>query len=110
MDTTGYLERDTLLEPLWEQQKLEYRKTHNCMSERINTRFLEYYLHDIRDSTPRDPSESIDSWLARTWKMAVELTEQERPPLPRVVRQRERSAKLLAEQEKRGIVPEKENE
>ena len=81
------------------------------MSEdHLDTRFIEFYLQEIRDRVVREPNESIDSWLARTWQMAVELTEQERPPLPRVIARKQRSDRLLAEQLKHGIEPEKEED
>ena len=83
-------------------------------SRTIDTVYLERTLNELRNEMVREPGESIENYMKRTWLLALERVHANTPPLPRVVEQHARSKRLLAVQEKYGIAPgqasEKENE
>ena len=68
-----------------------------------NIRNLEHIVKDIRDTVPKEPGDSIEAWAKKTWAMALEQYEREKPSLPRVEQALKQSKRLLAEQESKGM-------
>jgi hypothetical protein len=56
---------------------------------------LEHILNDVRNRIQPLPGEDVERWAIRTYRLAIEIYDREKPPLESVEATKQRSDALL---------------